>query len=232
MINRYQMMKSLRDRLNELFRLCGTEGERIQVAPAPALIRLVEKLIRDQALCSYLEGLDAQAEQAVQSMKERQLDEWNNQQNEERLAQLERELEQERAGLRKAEETLSQERRQGAEREDQYRRERLSAIQDLIALRDKLLLRRNWLEEEAPQEENAHKLAESQLRETARCLSNLGVEILEAGGAFDGSYQTVVETRPAEAPDQADQIAERFRPGYRFQGEILRPQEVILFTAA
>lgn len=213
MKNRYETMKHLRDRLSELFQLCGVQGEPVQIIPAPALIRLVEKLVGDHGLYSYLEGLDSQAERAVQAMKDRQLDDWNNRQNEERIARLEQELQ--------AEQTRS----------EGVLKEQLSVIRDLIALRDKLLMRQSWLEEEAPKEENARKLAASQLRETARCLTNLGVEILETGGAFDSRYQTVVETRPVEAPDQIDQIAETFRPGYRFRGEILRPQEVILFAA-
>ena len=199
MKNRYETMKRLRDRLNELFQLCGAQGKPVPVTPAPALIRLVEKLVQDNALYSYLEGLEAQTQQALQAMKDRQLDNWNHQQNETRITQLEQ--------------------------------ERLGFIRDMIALRDKLLIRQNWLEEEAPDEKNARKLAASQLRETARCLTNLGVEILEADGAFDNRYQTVVETRPAETPDQTDQIAETFRAGCRFLGEILRAQEVILFTA-
>ena len=232
MLNRYESMKHLRDHLDDLFQLCGVRTERVKVEPAPALIRLLEKLFRDEALCRYLEGLDAQAEQALQAMKERQLDAWNNQQNETRIAELEQELEQERTRARETEETLSQEFQAEKERRKQCHNEQLSAIRDLIALRDKLLMRKSWLEDQTSEEENARKVVDSQLRETARCLTNQGVEILEAGGAFDNRFQTVVETRPAEDVEQGGQIAETFRPGYRFQGEILRSQEVILFTKA
>ena len=230
MPNRYESMKYLRDHLEELFRLCGVQAERVQVETAPALIRFAEKLVQDDALYSYLEGLYSQAEQAIQAMKDRQLDAWNNQQNEARIAELEQELNQERTQAHKAEETLSQELQAEKERVEQCRKEQLSAIQGLIALRDKLLLRKSWLEEQAPDEKNAQKVVDSQLRETARCLTNMGVEILEEGGAFDNRSQTAVETRPAKTPDQADQIAETFRPGYRFREEILRPQEVVLFV--
>lgn len=230
MSNRYETMKHLRDRLIELFQLCGVPETRVKVSPAPALIRLAEKIVRDDALHSYLEGLDLQAEQAIQEMKDRQLVAWNNQQNEIRVAELEQELEQERTRAQEAEERLSQELQAEKERVEQYRKEQLSAIQDLIALRDKLLLRKSWLEDQAPEEENAQKVVTSQLREIARCLTNQGVEILEAGGTFDNRFQTTVETRPAETAEQDGQIAETFRPGYRFRNEVLRPQEVILFT--
>ncbi len=261
MTDRYIPMQQLRNDLEELFRLCGTQAEPVDIQRAPAPLRLAEKLIRDNALCSYLEGLDAQAKQAVQAMKDRQLDEWNNRQNEERISELEQALEQaqetleeERNRARKAleeeqvqarealeqernraqetEEKLTRELREEKERSDRYHKEQLSIIQDLIALRDKLLLRKSWLEDQAPEEENAQKVVISQLRETARCLTNLGVEILDAAGAFDNRYQTVVETRPADNAELAGQIAETFRPGYRFQDEVLRPQEVILFVGA
>ena len=231
MANRYEIMRHLRDDLEELFRLCGVQREQVKIIPAPAPIRLAEKLVQDNALYHYLEGLDAQAEQAVRVMKDRRLDEWNDRQNEARITELEEELKQERMNARHAEETLAKERQAWAQREARYREEQVSVIQDLISLRDKLLLRKSWLEEQCPEEQNARKLADSQLRETARCLAGLGVEILEAGGSFDSRYQTVVETRPAETEEQADQIAETFRPGYRFRDEILRPQEVILFAA-
>ncbi len=252
MTDRYITMRQLRDDLEELFRLCGTQGNEVKIAPAPAAIRLVEKLVRDKALYSYLEDLDSRAALAVREMKERQLDEWNNRQNENRVAELEQALERERAQARealedervRAREALEQERGRAQEAEEKLtrelqeekdragrcRQELLSIIRDLIALRDKLLLRKSWLEDQAPEEKNAQKVVISQLRETARCLTNLGVEILDAAGAFDNRYQTVVETRPAENAELAGQIAETFRPGYRFRDEILRPQEVILFA--
>lgn len=230
MSNRYETMKHLRDRLIELFQLCGVPETQVKVSPAPALIRLAEKIVRDDALYSYLEGLDLQAEQAIREMKDHQLDVWNNQQNETRIVELGEELEQERTQAQEAKEKLTQELQAEKERVEQYRKEQLSAIQDLIALRDKLLLRKSWLEDQAPEEKNAQKVVDSQLRETARCLTNMGVEILETGGNFDNRFQTAVETRPAETAEQDGQIAETFRPGYRFQKEVLRPQEVILFT--
>lgn len=230
MPNRYESMKYLRDHLEELFRLCGMQPDRVKVEPAPVPIRLIEKLFQDETMCNYLEGLDTQAELAVREMKERQLDTWNTEQNEARIAELEQELEQERTRAQEAKEKMTQKLQAEKELVEQYRKEQLSAIQDLIALRDKLLLRKSWLEDQAPEEENAQKVVTSQLREIARCLTNQGVEILEAGGTFDNRFQTTVETRPAETAEQDGQIAETFRPGYRFRNEVLRPQEVILFT--
>lgn len=242
MNNRYVTMKRLRDDMYELFQLCGESGELVEVTPAPALFRLMEKLIRDDGLYNYLEGLNVQVKQAIQAMKDKQLDNWNNQQNESRIVELEQALEQER---NQTQTTLEQERshaqeaekklrlalQEEQERNEQFCKEQLSMIKDLISLRDKLLLRKSWLEDQAPDEANAQKLVISQLRETARFLTQQGVEILEEEGIFDSQYQTVVETRPAENSEQVGLIAETFRPGYRFRGDILRPQEVVLFAA-
>lgn len=227
---RYKIMRRLQEHLEELFQLCGVQGNRIKFFPPLASVRLTGRLVRVNVLYRYLEGLEAQAEQAIREMKDRQLDAWNNQQIEVRIAELEQELKEERIRAQEAEEKLSQEVQAEKKRGEQYRKEQLSVIQDLIALRDKLLLRKSWLEDHAPEEGNAQKVVTSQLREIAKCLTNQGVEILEAGGAFDNRFQTAVETRPAENAEQDGQIAETFRPGYRFRGEILRPQEVILFT--
>lgn len=106
----------------------------------------------------------------------------------------------------------------------------LSLIQNLISVSDKLLSQKKWMEEQAPEEKNAYKVVNGQLREIARCLKDTGVEMIDDMGVFDSQYQTVVDTRFAQTPEQIDKIAETFRPGYRFQNELLRPQEVILFT--
>lgn len=78
----------------------------------------------------------------------------------------------------------------------------------------------------------AAKLVNGQLQETAKVLREMGVSILEDGGAFDSRCHTVVDTKPAPAPEQVDQIAETFRPGYAYRDETLRPQEVILYVKA
>lgn len=240
MENRYENMKLLRDHLDELFKLCGIQTKRVKVQPAPKLLRLAERLIQDEALCDYLKGLDTQAEKAIQEMKERQLDAWDNAQNETRIEEMEAELIQKQEQAEELRQTLVQKQeridaleeclRQTREQDERCSAGQMTLVQDLIALRDKLLLRKSWLEDQDAENENARKVVDSQLRETARCLANAGVEILDAGGAFDSSYQSVVETHPAEDEKQVDQIMETFRPGYRFQGEVLRPQEVVLFV--
>lgn len=126
------------------------------------------------------------------------------------------------------EQSLSEEKELNA----QYQKERLASIQDLILIRDKLMLRKDWLENQASEDVNAKKVVGSQLRDLAHCLNNRGVEILEADGDFDNRCQTVMETCVTDSKELLGKIAETIRPGYRFQDEILRPQEVVLYTTA
>ena len=256
MSDRFEIMKRVRDHLEELFKLCGIKTSSVKIAPAPALVQFAEKLAKDNALYTYLESLDAQAQRAAAKMKERNLEAWNSKENEKYIAELEKQLEQEKAQqeamqerlaqgeaqlqemrdrleqesgrIQELEQSLSQEKEQG----EQYKKERLAYIKSLIELRDKLMLRKSWLEDQVPEEVNAKKVVDSQLRELARCLNHLGVEILEADGEFDSRIQTVVETSVTESEELSGKIAETFRPGYRFQDEVLRSQEVVIYTKA
>ncbi len=256
MSDRYEIMKRVRDHLEELFKLCGIKTSSVKIAPAPALVQFAEKLAKDNALYTYLESLDIQAQRAAAKMKERNLEAWNSKENEKYIAELEKQLEQEKAQqeamqerlaqgeaqlqemrdrleqesgrMQELEQSLSQEKEQG----EQYKKERLAYIKSLIELRDKLMLRKSWLEDQVPEEVNAKKVVDSQLRELARCLNHLGVEILEADGEFDSRIQTVVETSVTESEELSGKIAETFRPGYRFQDEVLRSQEVVIYTKA
>lgn len=53
---------------------------------------------------------------------------------------------------------------------------------------------------------------------------------LEDTGVFDSSRHTVVETKPAPEPSKVNDIAEVFRPGYVYKGEVLRGQEIIIYV--
>lgn len=217
-------MKELRDRLTELFELCGISPRQVAVEPAPALLLWLEALLPDRSLYGYLDALNCQAEQAVRTMRERNLDYWNAQQNEKLLLQREQELGQLRRQL--------EEMKSAPPSSPAADAVQLELIRGVIAMRDNLLMRKRWLQDFSPGEEAATGLVEGQLQETARLLERAGVEIMDQGGPFDSRIHTVVETRAAPDPEQADQIAGTLRPGYSFRGEVIRSQEVILFIKA
>lgn len=103
-------------------------------------------------------------------------------------------------------------------------------ILNVIAMRDNLLMRWDWIRDNDPDNASAIRLVEGQLRETGKLLKKAGVEILEDDGMFDSSRHTVVDTKPVDDPLLDNQIAEVFRPGYVYKGKVLRGQEVILYV--
>lgn len=243
MADRYQEMCSLRDSLEILFELCGIRGQKTEVRHAPGLVRAAEHITGDQTLCGYLKELRQQASAAAEKLKEQQLEVWNSRQNEERLERMEEETEQLKGMLAECGEERNQWRKraeaaenaaaaagagqpENGEKEEGMR----NLILDLITLSDSLLMRRDWLRENAPEDAGRMKLILDQIDSCRKILRNAGVEILEDEGHFDSSRHTVVDTRPAEEAFLADQIAEVFRPGYIWRGEVIRGEEVILFT--
>lgn len=257
--NRLYHMRNLRDHLEELFTLCGIEMENVTIEERSAFAEFLEKIVKDNSLYHYLEALDAQSIRAIEVMKDKNLDEWNNRQNEQHLQELLQEKEEweERHNQEKAElkERCNQEK---ADLEEQYIREKedlearysqsrqdldayrmqsetleeeyRNQIRMLMELRDSLFMRKDWFVDNAPEEIAAKKLVETQLKETARILKSSGVEISEGTGAYDPDVHTVAGTVPAESEEQIGQIAQTVRSGYRFKGENLRSQEVMIYV--
>lgn len=241
MADRYEGMRALRDDLNKLFELCGLKVEQVEIGSTPALIRLAASLVKDHALLDYLDTLDCQAKKAVKELEAKQIDQWSNEQNELRIEQLEKQITQYQKKL----ELLLKEKRRVEKENDSPKRTlpihkvgdpgpqeqgHLEMIRSLISMRDNLLIRRDWLKDNAPDDQNTMKLIESQLYQTANILKKSGVEILEDQGGFDSNRHTVVDTRPTDDPLLVNQIVEVFRPGYTYQGEVLRGEEVILYV--
>lgn len=232
MRERYLCMIELQQQLMKLFEMCGVKPELIKVTQMPVPLVWLEKLIQDNQLYDYLENLTDLSAQAVERLKDIKLDAWSNQESErrldeasQRLEELDQELNQsvQLAGLLKDENEKLQ--------NQMYQNQRM-AVQAIITLRDNLLMKKEWLDSSMPEEVTAAKLINGQLQETAKMLEDMGVEIMQDTGPFDSHCHTAVQTRPAEKAEQVDQIAETFRPGYRFRNETLRAQEVIVYVKA
>lgn len=198
-------MRNLREHLEELFKLCGIEPEEVAIADRSTFVQFLEKILKDTDMCNYLEALDAQSIEAIEAMKERSLEEWNNRQNAKQLVKLQQEKE--------ALETKGREQ-----------------IRMLIEMRDTLSMRERWIEYNAPEEVAAKKLIETQLEETARVLESAGVQIFEGTGVYDRKVHTVVGRVPTKEEDKIGYIAQTVRAGYRLHGENLRSQEVMVYV--
>lgn len=110
----------------------------------------------------------------------------------------------------------------------QLKGKRKTLVESLIKFRDQLMLfKDNAIEE---QDENTAKLLQSLYGETKRFMQSNAIEILDGGGAFDTTIH--VSTGAVKTKEQPlDQTIEStFRDGYKVDGELLRPQEVMVYV--
>jgi|GEM_PF-1552807 len=94
---------------------------------------------------------------------------------------------------------------------------------ELIKLRDWVLLAKSGGAPAADALEGVYK-------KLAQVLKREGVTPLEENTAFDEERQQIMDTRPTRDPAQDNVVCDTVRPGYVFNGDVIRPQEVIIFT--
>ena len=247
---RYRKMRNLRDNLDELFRLCGAEVQPVEIHYPAAAVRLLERIISDGSVCGYLDELNKQAKDALKELKNKQLEHWNSEQTEAELERLEKEkelfedkwekklaeeqaLKSELAKARDGQRQAEAKARQAEKTESELvelKNKQLALLRELIELRDNLYARREWVKLEDADNSNALKLVEGELRQTKRLMEQVGVTVMEDNGEFDSTRHTVVERIPTDDESLVNQIASVFRPGYLFDGEVLRGQEVVVYV--
>jgi molecular chaperone GrpE len=66
-------------------------------------------------------------------------------------------------------------------------------------------------------------------KKVLKTLSGLGLEIINpTGDPFDPALHEAVMTEPATSPEEDHVVARVFQPGYRFNGQLLRPARVVV----
>ena len=98
------------------------------------------------------------------------------------------------------------------------------AADRLIKLRDKVFMAMSG---DAPP---TAELVEAIYRELGRALEAVGVTPVEDDGGFDHARHAIVETRPTAEPADENRICGTVRPGYLFDGRLLRAQEVVVYS--
>ncbi len=94
----------------------------------------------------------------------------------------------------------------------------------LMKLRDKVLLSMSG---DSPPTAD---LLDAVYRELGRALEFEGVTPVEDDGTFDYNRHSVIETRATGDPAQNNRICGTVRPGYLFDGRLVRAQEVVVFS--
>jgi molecular chaperone GrpE (heat shock protein) len=105
---------------------------------------------------------------------------------------------------------------------------RRGLISDLIKFRDQLLYFQD--EAEADNDERTITLLKSLYKETGRFMKENGAEPLEESGEFDVSRHVITATVPTNDKTLDDMIESTSRAGYRIDGELYRPQDVVIYT--
>lgn len=107
---------------------------------------------------------------------------------------------------------------------DEITEEPAQSALELIGLRDKLLLLQ--LDEDSGSNEVSHSL----YHELGKILELENILEIEQYGVFDDAVQKVIELEPTLDPALDRQIYKSLRPGYRIGEQLLRPQDVIVYT--
>lgn len=234
-MGQHQAMVELKKQLDALLLQCGMGTSDVTIPEVKGARQIIEILGFDKEFCNYLATVGNCIEKITKEVKVLKLDLWSMEQDEKRIEALEQNLsvcQQDSEKLKKQQkedrQLIAGQKRTISELE-QSKQTNVNMIQNVILMRDRLLMRRNWLLEKDPSNENAAKLLDVQLQETRKLLEEAGVEILDQKGQFDYTFQTIVDTCPSPTPDHTNKVADTFRPGYRTRKEVLRPQEVILY---
>ena len=99
-----------------------------------------------------------------------------------------------------------------------------NAIKELIKLRDWVLLAKKTKTEGSPE------VLSAIYQKLGQILEQEGVRAIEETGSFNYERQQIIATQVTNDPEQDDCIYDTIRPGYLFQGKLIRPQEAIVYT--
>jgi hypothetical protein len=95
---------------------------------------------------------------------------------------------------------------------------------ELIKLRDWVLLAQSGDNPASPQ------VLEAIYKKLGQILAQEGVTVIEESGPFNYERQQVISTQPTDDPDKDDWVCDTVRPGYLFEGSLIRFQEVIVYS--
>ena len=238
MNRKYDNLTALINSLNGLFELCDIQPQDIAIKRSPKLVAFAEMVCRDTSVADLAGLLNEQTEKAIKTLNEKRIDNWCADQENRKYDEMEKQCE----NLRRQNEELrlrigelTRESSKGVQAaqpvpENKSDPQTVEFVKELIAMRDKLYSRLEWAKSAYPEDDKTIKLLNTQISETAVMMRNLGISILDDTEIMDDSYCTVIETVPTDDPSLYHKIAEIFRPGYRYDGKVLRSKEVIIYS--
>lgn len=166
------------------------------------------------------ERLSAQVESLKRQLQERQaaLEE-----EQRKAGQLRQQCGQAQDALKEAESR----REQAEQRYEAERKKVLDAFRAMIHCRDQVQAQLLYAKRENSR--LASDLLSGFLKLLSSTLENQGVEEIGQEEKFDSHFQRIVSTVPTDNPAEHLRVASTERYGYRYQGRLIREQEVVVF---
>lgn len=256
--NQYQCMSEFQDSLRKLYNTINYSPKEIFIKPPNGIVQTFV-FANKGMLVKYFEELTKQVREAIKISDGIRLDRWSEKEYQDELEKkvgsyeesiksyedekrvYEDKIRAYEDEKRAYEEEIDKQSERIAGLEEELRahesspaedtgKEMRDLISNIIALRDGQMIKRDYLYDQGEDESSVSlRIVEATLKETANLLKKSGVEILEDQGAFSSQRQTIVDVKETEEESLNGQIAEVVRPGYFYQGEPLRGQEVITY---
>ncbi len=234
---RYQCISELQDNLRKLYETINYSPEKISIKSPNGFLQAFN-FAKRRMYAIYIKRLTGQVKEAIKIADGIRRDRWS---EKEYQKELEKRIDSYEESVKSYVEKTDKQSNRIAELEGRLRNYELSQngnigtelrdmIGNIIALRDGQLIKRDLLYDQGEETGSVSlRIVEATLKETASLLKKSGVEILEDQGAFSSERQTIVDVKETEEESLDGQIAEVVRPGYIYQGEQLRGQEVIVY---
>lgn len=242
----YILLSEMSENINKLFSSLGIQEEKSDLQIPPRLIAMIEALVNSGGMVAEnMEQLNSRLKTAYDKSEEIRLINRayaNNEKdlnreinlNKTELSSLQSQVDEIKQQNCLSEKTCDNLQNELLSLKDKYesdtrslKRQYLDNIMLLITFRDGILMKEGLAESQG--EQKLQSMLASLMIETANILEKNQVIILDQKGVFDSSKQIVVDIVETTEEALQNTIAQVFRPGYSFEDEMIRPQEVVLY---
>lgn len=230
MENRYNKMEELAVLINELYAEFGEKPEQM-----PELKTGFAGLLDRKNMCSYIDELKERSSKTIEMLKALKLELWSSEQTVKALKELEIDITEEDA----SEYQLREKKPVDQCIADTTKKTEISkntdgilaVINKVIAYRDSLFSKRDYISGLECKDEMSLKLIESEILETAKIMESMGVISMENDEFFDEARHCAVDKVITDDTSKHGKIFKVVRPGYSYNGEDIRVQEVVIYSA-
>lgn len=225
--NHYNFLMQLQSNLQKLYEIFGYKPERITLTPPSDIIQHLESFFDSGRMANYLDSVNIQIKNAVKAADNLRIDNWSLKEELEECKKRVAELE---SGVAASTGNLDSDKvcTDTAKGNDVGLNTEL--IKSIISLYDNQIIKRDFIKQQASTDDSALRVVESSIKEIEALLKNNGVEIIDSKGEFSGKTQMIVDTKDTDLPELAGSVCDTVRVGFRYGDELLRAQEVIVYT--